>query len=263
MIYLQKHKSQKVKWNKFVALSASLILVILLLFLFGNNLASPFINVTSGVVNNMKTLGSQAGFLLKFLEPQLSLVRENEIYRDKLATIESQFLDYRMIKEENKNLRDRLSIESQDRVSSAILLAPPSTPFGTIIINRGKDHGVYLGAKVYLSERVGFGDVTEVDDATSKVLAYAAPGRIISAVFDRDGGIYEIEGRGNGSFSFQVPIDLPIFEGDALFLPGDEKVLIASVVSIRTDTESSFKKVFLVSPLKPTGNSNPLVEIRR
>jgi len=187
---------------------------------------------------------------------------ENEIYKAKLAELEAQLLDYRMLREENEDLRNRLSIENQNIVSSVILLAPPSTPFGTMIINRGENDGVYVGAKVYLSERVGLGDVTEVDKDTAKVLAYAAPGRIIQAVFDRDGGIYEIEGRGNGSYSFEVPLDLPIFEGDAFFLPGDEKVLIAAVASIGTNSESSFKKVFLISPQKPTGKSNLLVEIR-
>jgi cell shape-determining protein MreC len=263
MTYLLKHREPRNSKSKsalilfvFVALLAGIF------YLWGSYFAPKFAGAFGGVSNFLSEAGSSIVRSLKFLEPELSLISQNDALKKRISDLEQQLFDYSIIQNENASLRENISLVSPNSKLASIILMPPQTPFDTIYIDRGERDGVYVGAQVLNSERSALGYIEEVYPTSAKVRMFSSPGIKTSAVFLRDGTMVEIEGRGGGSFLLEAPLGFEAVEGDIFLIPGSEDRVLAVARSIKKEETSSFVSIMLRVPLELSGNSVLLVEVR-
>jgi cell shape-determining protein MreC len=190
----------------------------------------------------------KTGLGFKFLEPKINLIAENERLKERVSTLESGLVATRVLEYENNQLRQILEVEAQISIPASVLLSYPSTPYDTLLLDKGSVVGVSVGGGVFTNNRVALGTVEEVGPSYSKIRLYSSAGINTEGFLLRTGEGLSIEGRGGGSFSFRAPKEFDIQSGDIMILPGLEKYSLAIVDSIKEEGDSSFRNVLLSTP---------------
>ncbi|MEQ1561567.1 MAG: rod shape-determining protein MreC [Nitrospira sp.] len=185
-----------------------------------------------------------------FFTTKNALVERDLFLEDQLSDLKLKLADYDLVTSENQDLRNQLGRNSVDtRILSRVLSKPPRSPYDTLVIDVGSSQGVTLGNKVYLSGNVIVGLVTSVTPRTSLVRLFSAGDQKQESVLSRTGASFELQGKGGANFTVEVPKDTDVVVGDVLTYPGISTGVIGSVYSIDTNSQSSFKTVYLRIPI--------------
>lgn len=217
--------------------------------------AVPFWRAESGVRTG-------AARLFAHLSSKETLIRENEMLRDRTAKDESQLLSLALLEEENASLRGLLDGRPRvGRALAAVLAAPPRSPYDTLLLDVGVRDGVGVGDAVLLGGAV-LGRVAEVFSHTSLAELHSTAGVETPVFLMHDGKpiAASLAGAGGGAFSARLPRDVVLAEGDRAILPGSSPTLVARVAAIERDSSGLFQTVHLTSPLSLRGMR--FVEVR-
>lgn len=178
-----------------------------------------------------------------------SLVEENLKLEDELNALKIKELDYDTLSKENESLKAELGRDkSSERVLAAVLSKPPRSPYDTLVLDVGSEDGIAPGSKVYFGENIIVGLVRNITPHTSLVSLFSTSNEKQEAILSRTGASFVLNGKGGENFQFEVPKDTDILWGDVFMYPGLASNVIASVYYIDTNSQSSFKTVYLRIP---------------
>jgi cell shape-determining protein MreC len=191
-----------------------------------------------------------------------SLIKKNTALEEEIGSLKLKEIDYDLIFKENQDLKNQLGRSTtSDKIASRILSKPPTSPYDTLVVDTGSSEGVNLGNKVYSSDNVIVGLVTNVTPHTSLVRLFSSGGNKQESILSRTGASFVLVGDGGANLTLEVPKDTDILWGDVFTYPGISASTIATVNYIDTNSQSSFKTIYLRIP----GNifSNKWVFIER
>ncbi len=196
-----------------------------------------------------KTYGTFS-FAWDFISFKSSLIKENELLKDEVGRLRLTKIDYDTLFKENEELKAMVAMKkSSMRAIANILSKPPQSPFDTLVLSSGKDAGLEVGNKVYISDSIIIGTVSDVLNETSVARLYSAPGEKSEVVLSRTGQSFVIEGSGGENFTLEVPKDTDILWGDSLVLQGSSDFVLATVYFVDSSSQSSFKTVHMRVPV--------------
>jgi hypothetical protein len=121
--------------------------------------------------------------------------------------------------EENNRLRSLLTISTDERIAAAVIARPNELPYDLLQIDRGSDHGIEVGAPVFIGKDIVIGLVVHTAPTYSFVEMVTAPGFESSVFISGPNIVVTMEGRGGGVARVRVPQGIPLAIGDLVNLP--------------------------------------------
>jgi cell shape-determining protein MreC len=143
------------------------------------------------------------------LENELTIARRNDVTRNRLS-------------DENNRLRSLLGVDSENRVAAAVIARPDELPYDLLQIDRGSDHGVVVGAPVYLGKDNVLGLVVHTATNYAFVELISSPNFTATAFLSGANVVVGLRGLGGGVARISVPQGIPVTVGDLVYLPSIE-----------------------------------------
>ncbi len=187
------------------------------------------------------------------------LAAENQQLKNELASTSARVVDRDFLYAENQELKRVLGRTAKDSsVLAAVLLRPPGIPYGTLMLDVGKDHGVRDGDLVSSEGSAYIGRVTTAYDTTSRVTLFSAPGQTYQGLL-RGSIPVSISGEGGASLTGEVPAGTEVKVGDPVLLPSITPQFMAIVSSVVKPEGQSFQSIYFALPANPLELSYVLV----
>lgn len=230
-------------------------------FVWRDAAASVLWRALSPVLSARNAAANSAGFWGQFAD-RAQLAQENELLKEKLASSTARAADRDYLYEENLSLKRMLGRPVADPILiSAILLRPPGTPYGTLMIDVGSKDGVREGNLVSSEGSAYIGTVTSVYDTAARVTLFTAPGQTYQGLL-RGTVPVALSGEGAGSMSGQVPAGVEVKAGDPVTIPGITPEFMAVVSAVMKEEGESFQSIYLTSPVNPLELRYVLVHLK-
>ena len=224
-----------------VAIAAALLLLVSFTRLSGV-LAPPLFFLARPLWSAQQYLLSRGTLVAGLFAGEAALVVENQALKAERTRLEAALADHDFLQQEYRALVTSFGHVPEDPalVLAAVLAKPPVIPYDTLIVDVGRREGIAIGDQVREGSVV-VGDVIEVEQSTSKIALFSAPGRLSSVALG-DGAIpVSAHGEGGGVFRFSLPRDVPLKEGDPVFFPGTQPIFFGTVGSIESRPAGPFK----------------------
>lgn len=200
-------------------------------------------------VRNEAAAGS-TGFFGQF-KANGALAAENAQLKEALASTSARLIDRDFLYAENQELKRELGRTVKDAsVLAAVLLRPPGIPYGTLMLDVGRDNGVRDGDLVSSSGSAYIGRITVAYDTTSRVTLFSAPGQTYQGML-RGTIPVSISGEGGASLTGEVPAGIEVKSGDPVLLSGIMPQFAALVSSVVKPEGQSFQSIYLSLPANP------------
>ncbi|KKR45193.1 MAG: hypothetical protein A2W58_01930 [Candidatus Zambryskibacteria bacterium RIFCSPHIGHO2_02_38_10.5] len=242
----------KPKWSyprKTIIVVSVFILLSLLAYLFPNILRNVSHGISRPLWSVSSTLSKSFTKIKNFFVLKTTLINQNLTLIDEISALKLKEIDYDILLKENEDLKNQFGRVSQSkRIIAAILSKPPRSPYDTLVIDAGERDAIGLGDKVYLSDTILIGIITSITPESSLVKLFSTSDYKQEAILFRTGTSFELVGRGGANLELLVPKDTDIIWGDIFMYPGLSTSVIASVYYIDTNSQSSFKTIYLRIP---------------
>lgn len=247
------HHDRKQQRRKKIFLFLGVLVILYGLFL------SPASKFLSGAVHTAAAplwksgqwVGNTASPFLGYFSSRRELYVENKDLKQQVDVLNAKLADRSLVREENSELKKMLGRDDQEkRVLGVVLVKPNQTPYDTLILDVGENHGIALGDKVFL-ESVLLGEVSDVYPASSKVKLYSTPDQKETVSVGADAISAEATGLGGGNFEVLLPRDSNVHVGDSVYVPGIRPGLLGVVGRIETNSIDAFDKVYFRSEINP------------
>jgi cell shape-determining protein MreC len=249
MNYPLKSKPKHEQRGKVVTVFVSFIVLSLFVFLFSTFARTSSYTMAKPLWLVGDVVNSFFSYTKDYFISKNTLISRNQQLEDENATLRLREIDYNVLTAENEDLRSELGrTPSSSRIISRVLSKPPRSPYDTLVIDVGSSDGVILGSKVYLGESVIIGVVTNVTPRTSLVELFSSGNKKQEAILDRTGASFTLTGNGGANFQLEVPKDTDILWGDMFKYPTFSGSVIGSVYYIDTNSQSSFKTIYIRIP---------------
>ncbi len=181
------------------------------------------------------------------------LIQQNESLRTENLVLKRKLQLNASLAAENVRLRQLLN--SADSLEDRVLIAEiiglsPDPMMHQVIVNRGKDHGVYIGQALVDAKGL-MGQVVEVGNRSAKVLLLTDSTHALPVQINRNGEQLIAEGLGGRSHELALPYvanTLDIVVGDILVSSGLGQRFptgypVAEVVEVVKDPSRRFARV--------------------
>lgn len=194
--------------------------------------------------------------------------RDRSSLHDEIARLNEELAGARLghetesfLRAENDELRKLLAADTREngeRIAAGVIGRPPYTPYDTLFLDRGSEHGILEGAPVYHFNNRLIGFVGKVFETSSIVSLLSAP-EFETTVYVYGPNIYTTaHGAGDGVISVRVPQNITLTEGDTVVAPTLAQGLIGTIGVIRSEAsepeqygyvlpDSSLQSIRLVS----------------
>ncbi len=244
-----KSKPKKETKPKLVIATVLFVLLAGMAFLFPNVTRSSMYFFSKPVwFSRNTTLNSFSG-VIKFFSFKSTLVSQNQSLLDEIEVLKLKESDYDLILKENQDLKLEFGRKIDvKRIIARVVSKPPRSPYDTIVIDAGSAEGIMLGSKVYMGDNVIVGLVTNATPHTSLVEMFSTGNKKQDAVLSRTGTTYTLLGQGGANMKVEVPKDTDIIWGDTFIYPSLSSSIIGNVYFIDTNSQSSFKTVYIRIP---------------
>lgn len=231
-----------------------IVIILILLFLISQIFGfSKISNFFKGIYTPIwQTERAFSGEFLKItFTSKKDLLEQNEVLKSKLEEEKLRNNKIDILEEENKQLKEIFlrSDYDDDVILGTILSKAPNSPYGTLVIDIGRNEGVGVDNRVLAMGDTMIGEILSVSENNSNVILLTAPGNIFQVVIEDTGRYFNARGRGNGNFEIEVPRDLEIELGDIAYYPSIETHQVGVVKKIIFDPRDSFKTIILNSPI--------------
>lgn len=230
----------------------ALFLVLVLLIIFFSHSFSGLAQLIGRPVWQVRNSITQSSFWSGF-SSKVRLAKDNQEELQKIQELEVLALDQEALRHENDELKSILNYKDtvSKRILSSILLYPPSSPYDTLIVNRGEKDGVRVGATVFALGNLAIGAVAEVHSDSATVRLFSSPGekRQVLVTGPTTTTAALAEGRGGGNFILSLPAGTPVEAGDPVLIPGTPPIILGKIEKTETLPNDSFMTVFFKSPV--------------
>ncbi|MDO8620342.1 MAG: rod shape-determining protein MreC [bacterium] len=248
---LIRNVRSKSRFGWFSAPLFFLVVIILFHFLYpkalGNlvsEVALPFWNAEHSVVARVRTA-------FAYFSSKATLEAEVERLTGELLRVNRLLLDRDLLLEENALLKKVVGRDAtaQKRILGAVLVAPPRSPYDSVMLDVGSRDGVISGARVFAGS-VALGSVSVVYSRTSLVTLFSTAGSKTPVLILHEGLALPVEsvGQGGGEFIATLPKETSVSVGDAVVIPGLPPIPFAKVEAIVSSATDSFEVVRFKNP---------------
>lgn len=166
------------------------------------------------------------GSLVANFRIKRSLVYENEQLHTEIDRMQTQVLDRNLLEEKVLKLEEALGRAGSDnRVVASVLAGPGQSPYDTLAIDAGAEHGIAVGDVVVYAGAGVIGTVAEVSISSAKVKLYSSSGEEHLVLIGEHSIPTTARGRGMGNFEAKVPQGSVVAVGDTVLLPKDNLIL--------------------------------------
>lgn len=177
-----------------------------------------------------------------------SLVYENDMLHADMSRMQAQVLDRNLLEEKVMKLEEALGRAGSDnRVTASVLAGPGRSPYDTLVIDAGDEHGIAVGDVVVYAGAGAIGTIAEVSGSSSKVGLYSSAGHEHLVLVGANAIPTTARGRGMGNFEAKVPQGSAVALGDTVLLPKDNLIL-GVVQLVEEEPTLPFITVFFRSP---------------
>ncbi len=261
MNYLLKSKPKNDSLGKIIAVVVLFCLLALSEFFFGNNIRNISHAVAKPLWSASKSVTEPFSKVKGFFSFKSSLVSKNLAQEEELLSLRLKKIDYEVLSKEFDDLKNQLGREGDTpRKISRVLSRPPLSPYDTFVIDIGREDGVSLGSRVYISENIIIGLVKNVTPHTSLVELFSNGDSEQEATLSRTGSSFILKGQGGGNLKLEVPKDADILWGDVFLYPKFTPAMIGSVYYIDENSQNSFKQIYIRVPGSIFSNKYVFVE---
>lgn len=238
MSYLVHDRKKKVGVALVLKMTSFFIFLALVMYLFGGRLTQGIHYVQHGVA-----------YMLGYYEDPARPIAEN-------AYVKS-------LQDENDQLKQLLGRqpEKDDREFAVVLVRPPKSPYDSLTVDLGEDHGVMPGDLVYGDMDYLIGEVDSSYPSTAVVKLYSSPGQKIDVRISSSTTSVVAEGRGNGNFYIKVPKNISVAEGDPIVAPGFHNTIIGVAEKVDGGAGEAYSSIYFKLPVNL--NSLRYVEIKK
>ncbi len=224
-------------------------LLFLLTYFFPQGVKNVFYFVSRPVFASRNFVANSVKNKIGYFAFKNDLIKKNIQLEDELTSYKLKEIDYNIVLKENEELKNLMGRSgTSNKVLSKILSKPPISPYDVFLIDVGLSNGFAKGDKVYLSGNIIIGTIVLVTTKTSLITLFSNGGQRQEATNTRTGTTYELTGRGGMNFQLEVPKEADIILGDVFEYPLLSPSIIGSVYYIDTNSQSSFKTIFLKIP---------------
>ncbi|OWZ83918.1 rod shape-determining protein MreC [Natranaerobius trueperi] len=183
------------------------------------------IGLTSPFQSAVSSVGGRFGAVYTFITDIQGLNKENKELKKQLTRYEGLKIEVDELKNENQRLREMLDFKEREEYElepAKVIGRSQDTWNSTILLNRGKNHGIEKNMPVVTDEGL-VGKTISVSSNASKVLLLVDPDSAVSSLVQQTRVMGIVEGKGARSTQLQmvnVPKDADISEGSKVLSSG-------------------------------------------
>lgn len=249
MNYLLKSKTKNSHKGKIISVVVVTVLVFLISMFFSNSTRSFFYSAIKPIWYSESIITTPFRGVTNFFIFKNKLIKDKQDLEDQVLTLKLKEIDYDVLLKENQELKDQIGrYGEKNLVFARVLSRPPRSPYDTFVIDIGSSHGISPADRVYLSDNVIIGVVKTVTPKTSLVELFSSGNSKQEAVLSRTGTSFVLVGKGGANFQIEVPKDTDVLWGDMFLYPGINSSVIGSVYYIDSNSQSSFKTLYIRTP---------------
>lgn len=148
------------------------------------------------------------------------------------------------LRNENEALKARLQdvgaaedIPTDAGILVGVSARPPLSPYDTLLLTKGTEAGIRENAIVF-ALGVPVGTIAESGNGYARAVLFSSRGRTVEGWVGETRQPITMTGAGGGAFTAAVPRDLPITEGETVYLPGPGAFPAGTVRSIERHAAS-------------------------
>ena len=261
MNYHLKSKPKHPERAKLISVAVLFLVLVISAFIFPNFIRTVTYDVSKPLWSASGVISDAFSNIKNFFVFKNTLINKNLALQDEVASLQLKVADYDILSKENDDLKAELGRSGKNaRIISSVLSRPPFSPFDTLVIDVGTSGGVGIGDKVYLSDNMIVGTVANTTANTSLVALFSSGNNKQQATLSRTGASFELVGLGGSNFKLEVPKDTDIIWGDSFMYPGLSSALLGNVYYIDTNSQSSFKTIYLRLPINVFSSKYVFVE---
>lgn len=188
--------------------------------------------------------------LFSNLKSKQTLVRENEVLVTELATAREELLMLDAVRSDLKSLQVLYERQKENPgILAAVLLAPPLSPYDTLVLDVGVRNGVEMGSVVRLTSGIPIGKITEVFRDFSRAELLSSPGVETAVRIGEENVQARAIGVGDGEFQLLLPREFSIAKGDIVSFPELSASALGLVESIDYQETDFLQLVSFRSPV--------------
>ena len=175
--YALLKKGAKQKFSLFFLISLCILVITL------DKLSFPVLIATRGVLNDFvykvsyitAAPGKGVAYLSQIKKNHFDIVNKNKILEEKIETLKTDNYDSLFLKTENENLKRTLNLgniindEGKVRIAARVIIDQESPYLRSLLINKGKKHGIVKGMTVF-SKGYLIGRIVESNFFSARVL---------------------------------------------------------------------------------------------
>lgn len=232
----------------------SVLVALFLILLLSGSLDRIFSASVSAIGRPFLRAGnSTSGWFDKnfsFLKNKKTLEEDSRSLKERVQELESKILSCQVLEEQNKELKNVLSRNEEQKYFIAFVISrPPQSPYDVLVIDAGSDNGVENGMEVTAYGDILIGHVNEVFAKTSKVKLISFPKEEINAmILDANVPVIAV-GQGNGNFEINLPKAVEVKEGEKVVTLGINPLLLGIVEKIKSNPSDPFQKILFRLPI--------------
>lgn len=167
-------------------------------------------------------LEESSSLIPTFFRSRADLQAEIEGLQNELAVAGRIDVTQQRLLEENNRLRHLFGSAEVTRILASIVARPSELPYDVLQVDRGSEHGVEIGAPVFVGSDVVVGLVVHVAPQYSFVELFTTPGFEATAFVSGPNVIATLEGFGGGVARVRVPQGVSMQVGNLVYLPSIE-----------------------------------------
>ncbi|MBI5798829.1 MAG: rod shape-determining protein MreC [Candidatus Yonathbacteria bacterium] len=207
-------------------------------------LTQAVFRVAPGIWGVGDSIGSSVNSFTANLRDKSNLIHENAVLKESIDQMQVQVLDRNLLEEKVKKLEEALGrAQSDNRVVAYVFSGAGASPYDTLVVDVGAEHGVAVGNMTVYAGFGAVGEVVEVAERSSKVKLYSSPGEEHLVVIGPNVVPARALGVGMGNFESKVPQDSLVSAGDDVVMTKGGLIL-GKVSFIEENPAEPFKRLF-------------------
>ncbi len=188
---------------------------------------------------------------------------ENKLLREQVMRMETQILEQNFLREEVLGLSEALGRALVDkRVRAKVIVGQGRSPYDTLIIDAGTEHGIRAGDSVVYASVGVIGTIVEAYPGSSKAKLFSSPGEEVLVFIGTQSVPAKAKGRGMGNFEAQVPQWSKISIGEEVRSMPQGNLFLGIVGAVEENPAESFVRVLFRTSFNITeiGSVEVLIE---
>jgi cell shape-determining protein MreC len=154
-----------------------------------------------------------------YVRERATLDNEIQSLKQEIASQEGIKATLSFIEKENEELRALLGATNESTILAGVIARPPTSPYDTVVIDKGAADGIVSGAPVYYGAGMALGYVRVVYERHALVTLFSSP-NVQTTVYVYGSNIFTTAyGEGGGIIRLSIPQGIPVAEGDVVVLP--------------------------------------------